>query len=47
MEWVILVVKAVYENGRSSVCLNGQFSDKFSIKVSDHQGTILNPLLFT
>ena len=27
-------------------CVNGQFSDKFNIKVGVHEGTVLSPLLF-
>ena len=45
-EWVIRAVKAMYENTKSSVYLNGQFSDEFSIKVGVHQGAVLSPLLF-
>ena len=35
-EWVIRAVKAVYENTKSLVRLNGQFSDEFNIKVGVH-----------
>ena len=28
------------------VCLYGQFRDEFNIKVGDHQGAALSPLLF-
>ena len=45
-EWVIRAVKAMYENAKSCVHVNGQFSDKFNIKVSFHQGAVLSPLLF-
>ena len=32
-EWVIHAVKAMYENAKSCVHVNGQFSDEFNIKV--------------
>ena len=31
---------------RNPMCLNGQFSDEFNIKVIVHQGAVLSPLLF-
>ena len=45
-EWVIRAVKAMYENAKSCVHVNGQFSDEFNIKVGVHQGAVLSPLLF-
>ena len=36
----------MYENAKSHVRLNGQFSDEFNIKVGVHQGDVLSPLLF-
>ena len=45
-EWVLLALKAMYENAKSHVHLNGQFSDEFSIKVGIHQGAVLSHLLF-
>ena len=45
-EWVILAVKALYENAKSCVRVNGQFSYEFNIKVGVHQGAVLSPLLF-
>ena len=45
-EWTILAVKAMYENAKSHVCLNGQFIDKFNIKVGVHQGAALSLLIF-
>ena len=45
-EWVILAVKAMYENAKSCVRLNGQFTDEFNIKVGFHQGVVPSPLLF-
>ena len=45
-EWVILAVKALYENAKSCVRVNGQFSYEFNIKIGVHQGAVLSPLLF-
>ena len=45
-EWVIRAVKAIYENAKSCVRVNGQFSDEFNIKVGVHQGPAPSPLLF-
>ena len=36
----------MYENAKSCVRVNDQFSDEFSIKVGDHQGAVLSPQLF-
>ena len=36
----------MYENAKSCVRLNCQFSNEFSIKVGVHQGAVLSPLLF-
>ena len=45
-EWVIHAVKAIYENAKSCVHLNDQFSDKFNIKVGIDQHAVLSLLLF-
>ena len=45
-EWVIRAVKAIYENAKSCVRVNGQFCDEFNIKVGVHQGPAPSPLLF-
>ena len=44
-EWLIHSVKGIYENNKTCVYLNGQFSNKFSITVGVHQGALLSPLL--
>ena len=44
-EWVIHAVKAMYENVKSCMHVNGQFSDEFNIKVGGHQGAVLSPLI--
>ena len=41
-EWVIRVVKAMYENAKSWVRVDGQFSDEFNIKAGVHQGAVLS-----
>ena len=45
-EWVIHAVKAMYENAKSCVRVNDQFSDEVNIKVGVHQGAVLSPQLF-
>ena len=45
-KWVIRTVKAMYENAKSCVLLNDQFSDEFNIKVGVYQGAVLSSLLF-
>ena len=37
---------ATYENAKSSVRLNNEYSNEFDIKVGVHQGAVLSPLLF-
>ena len=44
--WIIHTVKAMYENAKPSVPVNGQFIDEFNIKVSVPQSAVLSPLLF-
>ena len=45
-EWVILVVKPMYEFAKCFVRVNYQFNDEFSINAGVHQGAVLNPVLF-
>ena len=45
-EWLVRVVKSLYENARSRVRVNNTFSDEFEVKVGVHQGSVLSPLLF-
>ena len=45
-EWIIQVVKAMYENAKSTVNINGTIDDPFPVKVDVHQGSVLSPLLF-
>ena len=44
-EWVICLVKAMYNNSLSSVQVNGCYSEPFKVMVSIHQGSVLSPLL--
>ena len=45
-EWIIRVVKAMYENAKSTVNINGTIGDPFPVKVGIHQGSVPSPLLF-
>ena len=45
-EWIVSVIKSMYENATTSVKVNGRESKAFSVKVGVHQGSVLSPLLF-
>ena len=45
-EWAVHAIQGMYHNARSSVRVNGQYSEKFGVGVGVHQGTVLSPLLF-
>ena len=45
-EWVVLVIRKMYEDATAKVKLNGRASNAFNVKVEAHQGSVLNPLLF-
>mgnify|MGYP003460147097 FL=1 len=45
-EWLISVIKSMYEGATTAVKLNGGLTDEFSVKVGVHQGSVLSPLLF-
>ena len=45
-EWVVLVIRKLYEDATAKVRLNGRASNAFNVKVGEHQGSVLNPLLF-
>ena len=45
-EWIINVIKSMYEGGTTSVRMNGEESENFEVKVGVHQGSVLSPILF-
>ena len=45
-EWIVLVIRAMYEDVTKKVRLNGRESTAFNVKVGVHQGSVLSPLLF-
>jgi hypothetical protein len=45
-EWIIGVIKAMYEDATTSVKINGRVSKEFKVRVGVHQGSVLSPLLF-
>jgi hypothetical protein len=46
-EWLINVIKAMYEGATTAVKLRDGESKEFEVKVGVHQGSVLSPLLFT
>ena len=45
-EWIVSVIKAMYEDASTTVRVNGRESKAFSVRVGVHQGSVLSPLLF-
>ena len=45
-EWIVSVIKAMYEDATTTVRINGRESKAFSVRVGVHQGSVLSPLLF-
>ena len=45
-EWIVRLVKVMYDGANSRVRLNGCFSEIFEVTVGVHQGFVLSPLLF-
>jgi hypothetical protein len=45
-EWIISVIKAMYEDAVTAVKVNGRESTIFGVRVGVHQGSVLSPLLF-
>ena len=45
-EWIVSVIRAMYEDATTKVWLNGREGNASSVKVGVHQGSVLSPLLF-
>ena len=45
-EWIVCVIRAMYEDATTSVKLKGKESKWFSVCVGVHQGSVLGSLLF-
>ena len=45
-EWIVSVIRAMYEDATTNVRLNGRESSTFSVRVGVHQGSVLSLLLF-
>ena len=46
-EWIVKLVQGMYENVWNRVRVGEGLSDEFEVRVGVHQGSVLNPLLFT
>ena len=44
-EWLIKVIKSMYEGCTTSVQMYGEESENFEVKVGVHQGSVLSPIL--
>jgi hypothetical protein len=45
-EWLVTVIRAMYEGVTTAVRMKDGESDSFEVKVGVHQGSVLSPLLF-
>ena len=45
-EWIVNVIKAMYDGANTAVKFNDGESKEFNVKVGVHQGSVLSPLLF-
>jgi len=45
-EWLVAVIRAMYEGVTTAVRMKDGESDSFEVKVGVHQGSVLSPLLF-
>ena len=46
-EWMVSVIKSMYDGATTAVKLKGGESKEFEVQVGVHQGSVLSPLLFT
>ena len=46
MEWLVTVIRAMYEGVTTAVKMEDGESDGFEVKVGVHRGSVLSPLLF-
>ena len=45
-EWIVRLMKVMYDGANSRLRLNDYFGERFEVTVDVHQGSILSPLLF-
>src|SRR6266516_4725130 len=45
-EWIVNVIKSMYDGITTSVKMNDEESETFEVKVGLHQGSVLSPILF-
>ena len=45
-EWIIQIVKAMYDNAHAEVRIINSYSNPINVSVEVRQGTVLSPLLF-
>src|SRR3989442_2685527 len=45
-EWMLNVIKSMYDGVTTAVKRNGEESESFEVKLGVHQGSVLNPILF-
>ena len=45
-EWLVRLVQSMYKDERRRVRIDSGYSEEFVVKVGDHQGSVLSPLLF-
>src|SRR5437867_569717 len=45
-EWIINMIKSMYEGCTTSVRMNGEDSENLEVNVGLHQGSLLSPILF-